>query len=70
MITGCAACDDVLIHPKGVKFFRRPHKITPQEGCGGAGSTAEETVCETCGVPRYGKRWAWCMNCGAFIGSS
>ncbi|KAJ8443307.1 hypothetical protein Cgig2_015788 [Carnegiea gigantea] len=70
MITGCAACDDVLIHPKGMKFFRRRHNITPQEGCGGAGSAAEETACETCGVPRDGKRWAWCMNCGAIIGLS
>ncbi|KAJ8446096.1 hypothetical protein Cgig2_017598 [Carnegiea gigantea] len=70
MINGCAVCDDVLIYPKGVKFFRHPHNITPQEGCGGASIAAAQTVCETCGVPRDGKRWAWCMNCGAIMGSS
>lgn len=66
MINGCFACDDYVIHPKGVEFFRLPHVTMPGCDPGAASDYLED--CVNCGIPRKSKHFPRCLNCGVITG--
>ena len=66
LINGCFSCDDYVIHPKGVEFFRLPHVTMPGCDPGGASDYLED--CVNCGIPRKSKHFPRCLNCGVITG--